>query len=132
MTYREYDNFTITRTTGGTIPNLPFFGIKKAILGSKYDLELSFVTLQEATRLHKEYENKKGPANILSFPLDTQSGQMMMSLQTLRQEAPEFEHTYHEHLVFMFIHGCTHLLGYDHGTEMEAIEQKFRKKFISN
>jgi ssRNA-specific RNase YbeY (16S rRNA maturation enzyme) len=41
----------------------------------------------------------------------------------------EFDRTYENFLVFLFIHGLVHLKGYDHGDKMEKVEIKFRKKF---
>ncbi len=43
--------------------------------------------------------------------------------------AKEFERPYDNFLIFLFIHGCVHLKGYDHGAKMEKVEEKFRKKF---
>ena len=32
-------------------------------------------------------------------------------------------------VLFVFIHGCVHLKGFDHGDKMEKVEEKFRKIF---
>jgi rRNA maturation RNase YbeY len=98
-------------------------------LGKKYNLSLSFISCSESEKLHREYMNKKGPANILSFPLDKTSGEIVMSLNQVRKEAKEFEHTYIEHILFVFIHGCLHLKGFSHGKEMEKMEDKYFLKF---
>jgi ssRNA-specific RNase YbeY (16S rRNA maturation enzyme) len=33
--------------------------------------------------------------------------------------------------LFLFIHGCLHLKGIDHGEEMETLEDKFFAKFVN-
>lgn len=130
MDYTEAPNFSILRMTKGKIPNLPFVDVKEDILGKNYDLSLVFTTTEEATRLHKEHEGKDGPANILSFGLDDRSGEMFIHLGEIRKEARSFGHGYLEHLLYMFIHGCVHLLGYDHGAKMTEVEERFRGKFL--
>jgi rRNA maturation RNase YbeY len=130
MNHIETKNLSVLRETTGEIPDIPWETIKNSVLGKKYDLSLVFPTTEHATKLHIEYEQKQGPANILSFPYEDDEGEIFMHLQTLRCEAVEFAHTYNEHLVFMFIHGCSHLKGYDHGEAMEVFEKKHRNKFL--
>jgi ssRNA-specific RNase YbeY (16S rRNA maturation enzyme) len=43
--------------------------------------------------------------------------------------AKDFDRSYENFIYFLFIHGCVHLKGYDHGSTMERIEAKFRKEF---
>ena len=45
------------------------------------------------------------------------------------KEAIKFDRSYENFLAFIFIHGCVHLKGYDHGGTMEDIEIKVRNKF---
>ena len=43
--------------------------------------------------------------------------------------AKDFERTGATFVAFLFIHGCVHLKGLDHGSKMEAIEERIRQKF---
>lgn len=121
--------FSIVRETGNTLPSVPFLKIKQAILGSKYDLTLAFVTEDHGKKLHKQWKADKDPLNILSFPYSKSEGEIVMTLSAVRREAKKFNLTYHQHLTFLFIHGCVHLLGHDHSPAMEKLEGKFLKKF---
>jgi len=67
---------------------------------------------------------------VLSFPLDEKAGEIFLDLET-KKESEEFEMSYKKYLTFLFIHGCLHLKGYDHGAEMEKLEDKFIKKFFN-
>lgn len=127
----ELDNLSITRHTKGDIPDLPFLEIKNTILGSAYELSLVFPTLDTATQLHLEWKKKPGPVNILSFPLDTNEGEIILTLSQARTEAKHFERTYYQHLAFLFIHGCLHLKGMTHGAKMEKEERLLYAQFVA-
>lgn len=125
----ELDNLSIQRQTKGKVPNLPFLLIKNDILGKNYDLSLVFPTLEIATDLHLRWKKKSGPVNILSFPLSDTEGEIIISLSQARSEAKNFDRSYINHLIFLFIHGCLHLKGMTHGAKMEKEERKFYQKF---
>ena len=131
MTVREEHNLTIRRDTKGGIPNLPFVAAKEAILGKSYELSLNFPTLARSRELHKQWKNKKDPVNVLAFPLDAHEGEIILTLTKARTEAKNFGHSYHEHIIFLFIHACLHLKGYDHGDTMEEQELRFMKRFTT-
>lgn len=129
MSIAEYNNLTIIRHTKGGIPILPFVEIKNAILGTNYDLSLVFPTLKHSIELHKQWKKKSDPVNILSFPLDDESGEIILTLSKARSEAKKYNRSYHNHLVFLFIHGCLHLKGMTHGAKMEKQERLFYAEF---
>jgi len=129
MTVREYHNLTIRRHTKGGIPTLPFVEVKEAILGKTYELSLSFPNLQTARELHVTWKNKEAPVDVLAFPLDDTEGEIILTLAMARQQASNYGHTYLQHVIFLFIHACLHLKGFDHGDTMEKQEQKYLKKF---
>ena len=106
-----------------------FDQIKKAILGEKYELGLVFVSTKKIQELNKTYRNINRPTDILSFPLSKTSGEILICKSETRKMMTEFGRTYENFLAFLFIHGCVHLKGYDHGDKMEKVEIKFRKKF---
>lgn len=102
--------------------------IKNTILGKRYELSVVLVDNKESKKLNQKNRNKNKPANVLSFPLEEKAGEIFLDLET-KKEAGEFEMGYKKYLTFLFIHGCLHLKGYDHGVEMEKLENKFLKKF---
>ncbi len=131
MTVAEYENFTIIRRTKGRIPNLPFVSCKESILGKDYDLSLVFPDIQDSTELHLTWKKKPGPVNTLSFPYDESSGEIIITLNQARTEAKKYNRSYHEHLMFLFIHSCLHLKGMVHGAKMEKQERIFYKQFVT-
>jgi probable rRNA maturation factor len=123
------DNLTIVHKTKGKLPRLPFADIKNAALGAEYELELVFLGPKEMHKINLEHHKKDKPTNILSFPLDTNSGQIFICPSYAKKEASSFDRSYENYLAFLFIHGVIHLKGYDHGSRMETEEQKIRTQF---
>lgn len=123
------DNVTLTFETRSQAPVIPWSAIKNSILGKKYELSLVFPSPKTATELHKDWKEKDGPANILSFPLEKDLGEIFISLNQAKTECKKFERDYENYVAFLFIHGCAHLKGYTHGNEMEKFEITIRKKF---
>ncbi len=121
---------SIINETGTKIPSsLPFSDIKDAILGKEYTLNLIITTSDQIQKLNLQYRNKNVPTDILSFPLSDTEGEIYISPNEAKEEAVKFDREYENFLGFLFIHGCTHLKGHDHGSTMESIEAKVRKEF---
>ncbi len=122
-------SFRINNIGRGQVPRLPFEQIKKSALGSKYDLSLIFTTPAKIKKLNLLYRNKNKPTDILSFPISKKEGEIYICLSEAKKEKKKFDRDYENFLAFLFIHGCVHLKGYDHGGTMERIESKIRRKF---
>jgi len=108
---------------------VPFLLYKNKILGKKYELDLVFVSDKKIHALNKTYRKVDSSTDILSFPVDKNSGEIFICEKIAKRKAKDFEREYNNFIAFLFIHGCVHLLGYDHGNKMETVENKFRKIF---
>lgn len=129
MALQELHNLTVIRKNG-TLPEIPYLAIKEKLLGKKYTLTVIFCTPKESQERNRTYRNKDYPTNILSFPLDEQEGEIYISLSTARRDAKKFEMSYNKFLHLLFVHGCLHLKGHDHGSTMEGLEQKYLTTFF--
>lgn len=118
------NHITVQRFTQGALPRVPFAVLKNYVLGKHYELSVVFPDQTTSISLHKKWKNKNTPVNILSFPLDDQSGEIIMTLSVARSEAPRYGRTYYDHLVRLYIHGLAHLKGFYHGDEMDSYEEK--------
>jgi probable rRNA maturation factor len=123
---------TITNTTKQSpiSTDSDFVAISEKILGKKYSLSLVFLGEKSAQKLNMEQRGKSYVPNVLSFPLSEKEGEIFICLKTIKKECKNFEMTPHEYEKFLFIHGCIHLKGLDHGPEMEKLENKFIKIFL--
>lgn len=110
-------------------PLLPYEEIKDAILGKKYQLELSFVGKKRAVTINKLSRQKDYAPNVLSFPYTEVAGEIVICPEVAKKEAPDFSLSYEGYVGFLFIHGLLHLKGFDHSPEMETLEKKYIKRF---
>lgn len=106
-----------------------FFCIKNEVLGKDYELSLVFVGDKKSQKLNWQFRKKTYTPNVLSFPIDKKTGEIFINLKVAKKESPEFEMTEKNYIKFLFVHGCLHLKGLDHGPKMEKEEAKFIKKF---
>jgi probable rRNA maturation factor len=107
-----------------------FDTITNSILGKKYDLSLVFIGNTKSRNLNKKFRKKDYPTNVLSFPLDNESGEIFINIAVSKKEAKECDLSLKKYIITLFIHGLLHLKGLDHGEEMTKLEKKFEKKFL--
>ncbi len=103
---------------------------------SQVDLEIKLTNDQEIARLNKDFLNLNGPTNVLSFPTDNENeavlnGYICLSTETLFREAFLYGQNPGQHMIRILIHGILHLLGYEHGPEMEITSDQARKGVYS-
>lgn len=127
MKTRTYPNLTITITTKGKIPHLPFLKLKNRLLGKKYDLSVVFTDNNTTRRLNKIYRGKNKPANVLSFPLGKHHGEIFLSLKEIKKSEKDLKRRGGALVGFFLIHAVLHLKGLSHGSTMERME-----KYLSN
>jgi len=90
------------------------------------------VNNEKIRELNKEYRNIDKETDVISFALEDDEtfnredirilGDIYISLDKVKGQAEEYEHSFKRELSFLAIHGFLHLLGYDHmNTEDEKI-----------
>jgi len=109
-----------------------------------FELTIRLVNIDESQQLNKQYRQKDKPTNVLSFPFEVPEGielnllgDLIICAQVVEQEATAQNKTLFDHWAHMVVHGCLHLLGYDHindsdAQEMEALETKILAKLLIN
>lgn len=122
-------NFKAVNETRATPPRVAFDELKNEALGRAYGLTLIFVSPARIKKLNLIYRGKNRATDILSFPLSKSEGEIYLCLAEIKKEARREGLTLEKMLSSLFIHGCVHLKGYDHGATMERIEQKIRNRF---
>ncbi len=121
-------NFSITNTTKGRIPVLPFFKMKELALPKNYTLSLVIVGDTRSQRLNEQYRGKNYIPNVLSFPLDKYTGEIVLNLRQARREHAAREESYEYFVALLIVHGMLHLKGMQHGSTMEKREQQLLSK----
>lgn len=95
------------------------------------EVTIRIVDEEESHHLNLTYRGKDKPTNVLSFPFEAPPevelsllGDLIICRQVVEQEAIEQQKSAEEHWAHMVVHGCLHLLGYDHIEDEEAEEME--------
>ncbi len=112
-------------------------------------LAVCLVSDAEIARMNETFRKKKGPTDVLSFPMVARRrpvrlrrgsrtvkageylGDIAISPATAQRYAKKNGRKLSSELQVLILHGVLHLLGYDHETdrgEMERMERKLRKR----
>jgi len=98
---------------------------------SESEITIRIVDIAESQNLNLTYRGKDKPTNVLSFPFEAPEnitlpllGDLIICRQVVEKEAIEQQKNQGAHWAHMVIHGCLHLLGYDHLTDFEAEEME--------
>ncbi len=121
-------SFTLASSVA-SYPTHPYAKMGAAILGSSYNLTLIFVGRTRAKQLNQLYRDKTYVPNVLSFPLAPDTGEIYICPAVARLEAPRHGRSYESYVGYLFIHGCVHLKGHDHGATMEKLEHRYLRRF---
>ena len=100
--------------------NKTWLKIKNQVLGEKYDLSFSYAKSDEMSRLNKLYRKKDYSANVLSFPLSENEGEILINKKYQRNAGLSF---------YLFIHSLLHLSGLKHSKKMDEKELEIMKEF---
>ncbi len=105
-----------------------------------FELTIRIVEISESQALNLQYREKDKPTNVLSFPFEVPEGielnllgDLVVCADIVAKEAKEQHKKLNHHWAHMVIHGCLHLLGYDHidddeAREMETLETRLLKE----
>lgn len=100
-----------------------------ALEGERNETEITvrLVDETESQALNRDYRGKDKPTNVLSFPFEAPPGvelpligDLVICRQVVEREAAEQGKAPKAHWAHMVVHGCLHLLGFDHIKDDEA------------
>ncbi|MBQ3884467.1 MULTISPECIES: rRNA maturation RNase YbeY [Succinivibrio] len=96
------------------------------------EITIRMVNSEEIHQLNSTYRHVDRPTNILSFPFELPEGvedlpllgDLVVCKEVLERECKEQNKTLEEHFAHLIVHGCLHLIGYDHIEEEDAKEME--------
>lgn len=111
------------------------------------DVYITLTNNEEIHKINKEYRDVDRPTDVLSFPMyerdeiaglknDTDDeiekilGDIIVSIEKVREQAKEYGHSFERELAYLVTHGMLHLLGYDHMIEEEKAVMRKREEEI--
>ncbi len=89
---------------------------------------ISLVSEAAMKKTNKKFRSKNKVTDILSFSsLDPSSmGELVICYAQIKKQAKEHKLSIEQELMYMLIHGCLHLLGYDHETNERDAKKMFK------
>jgi len=92
---------------------------------------IRIVDREESAELNQQYRNITGATNVLSFPFESPMeveinllGDLVICAPLVIAQAKVQNKTPIMHWTHLIVHGCLHLLGYDHENDDEAEEME--------
>ena len=103
----------------------------------RFEIAVLFTTRKEIKRLNGEYRKIEKVTDVISFPStddfkgdDGFFGDLAISTAVAKKQARLYDQSFIREVAFLVIHGCLHLLGYDHKTELEEQEMRQAQREI--
>lgn len=107
---------------------------KSCLKGYKYKtlcFDVVFCDNQKIREINKDYRQKDCPTDVISFAIFADSlpeerfifddeinlGEIIISLDKIKEQAQEHNHSFENELYFLLSHGILHCLGFDHLTD---------------
>ena len=97
-------------------------------------------------KLNKQYRDIDKPTDVLSFPMFEKEeiekikekdnvvkevlGDIIISIEQVKKQAKEYNHSFERELAYMVTHGFYHLMGYDHIEEKDRIIMRPKEEKI--
>ena len=111
------------------------FVMRRMRLHPATELTVRLVEPDTIATLNEQWMGKKGPTDVLSFPMDELTpgrdgeespegylGDIALCPQIAEQQAPAAGHSTYDEVDLLLVHGILHLLGYDHAEPDEHRE----------
>lgn len=110
-------------------------------LSDEEELSVLLCNNEVIHQLNKEYRGIDRPTDVLSFALNEGDeidmevetyliGDLIISLERTAEQAEEYGHPFERELAYLTVHGCLHILGYDHMTDEDKAEMRREEEFV--
>lgn len=109
--------------------------------GRSGDLTILIDTPDRIQALNREFRHVDAVTDVLTFPAwegeislsaDGYLGDIMICYERAAEQAKAYGHSLARELSFLAVHGCLHLLGYDHMTEPDERVMREKQTAILN
>ena len=122
---------------------------EEGLLDSKLIMTITFTTPEEIRKINKKYRKIDKATDVLSFPMFEKDeldekiksgdfpyedvlGDVIISIEKVREQAEEYGHSFERELSYMLVHGFYHLMGYDHIEEEDKKMMRPKEEKILN
>ena len=110
-------------------------------------ISITLTNPENIRKINNEYRNIDKETDVLSFPMFEKEeiskiisisdytvedvlGDIVISIQRVKEQAIEYEHSFERELAYMLVHGFYHLMGYDHIKEEDKAKMRPKEEKI--
>ncbi|ALO35399.1 rRNA maturation RNase YbeY [Colwellia sp. MT41] len=97
----------------------------------EFELTIRLVNSDESQQLNSQYRGQDKATNVLSFPFEVPDGielnllgDLIICIEVMKLEAQAQNKALFDHWAHLVIHGCLHLVGFDHISDSDAVEME--------
>lgn len=124
---------TLNNTQIELLADILTYAIHQEKFASEIEVSVTIVTNDEIKKLNEQYRHIDEATDVLSFemddpfkPIDEDNvervitiGDIIISMDKIKEQAKEYNHSFERELAFLTVHGFLHLIGYTHDTKEE-------------
>jgi len=118
---------------------------KEEMLDENLYINVILTNPENIKKINKEHRNIDKETDVLSFPMFEKEeleslklnhlevlGDIVISIERVKAQAEEYNHSFERELSYMLVHGFYHLMGYDHMEEKDKKEMRQKEENILN
>ena len=113
---------------------------------SKLYIDITLTNPENIRKLNNEYRNIDKETDVLSFPMfekqeiddiknvehEESLGDIVISIERVKEQAVEYGHSFERELAYMVVHGFYHLMGEDHIEEADKEIMRAKEENVLN
>ncbi len=113
---------------------------------SKLYIDVTLTNPENIKKLNKQYRNIDKETDVLSFPMFEKDeieevknteyreslGDIVISIERVKEQAIEYEHSFEREFAYMLVHGFYHLMGEDHIEENDKKIMREKEEYVLN
>ncbi len=121
--------------------------LEENLLHTNMYISITLTNPKNIRNINREYRNVDKETDVLSFPMfekdeiqaiidtdeyevDDVLGDIVISLEKVKEQAMEYGHSFERELAYMLVHGFYHLMGYDHIEEEDKAIMRPKEETI--
>ncbi|MBI2475287.1 rRNA maturation RNase YbeY [Candidatus Uhrbacteria bacterium] len=94
--------------------------VGRFVKAKNYEASIAFVNNKTIRFANRVYRGKDSVTDVLSFSLEKNSGEILISYSQAKKQAKEAGRGARDEISFLIVHGLLHLFEYDHQTSKDA------------
>lgn len=115
---------------------------------TKLYINVILTTPKNIKEINSKFRNIEKETDVLSFPMFEKEeiellkktkneipevlGDIVVSIERVKEQAIEYNHSFERELSYMIVHGFYHLIGYDHIEELDKLAMREKEENILN